>query len=118
VFVGHNASFDWRFLSAELQRCTGQCLAGRRVCTLRLARRLLPHLPSRSLGALAHYYGVSMMSHHRALDDAEATAHLLLIFLEALEEQGVVDWLGLETYLARKAPRPRRFRRPRSMRWA
>jgi DNA polymerase III subunit epsilon len=116
VFVGHNASFDWRFVSAELERCTAQTLAGRRLCTLRLARRILPHLPSRSLGALAEYFGVEMAAHHRALDDAAATAELMLRFLATLEEQGVTDWQGLEAFLQSRPRRPRRrTARPRPM---
>jgi DNA polymerase III epsilon subunit family exonuclease len=109
VFVGHNATFDWRFVSAELERCMGVRLDGPRLCTLRLARKLLPHLPSRSLGALASYFGIAVESHHRALDDAEATAELLLHFLSALGDQGVNDWAGLQSFFT-GPPRPRRRR--------
>jgi DNA polymerase III epsilon subunit family exonuclease len=111
VFVGHNAGFDWRFVCAELERCTGRTLIGRQFCTLRVARKLLPNLPSRSLGSLAEYYGVEMITHHRALDDAMATARLLLRFLDTLAEHGVEDWHGLDV-LFRKSPR----KRPRSAR--
>lgn len=116
VFVGHNAGFDWRFVSSEMERCRGMGLTGPRVCTLRLARRIVPHLPSRSLGALAHYYGIAMDVHHRALDDALATAHLLILQLRELEGQGVYDWADLEAFLRR--PRPARRKRsafPRSL---
>jgi DNA polymerase III subunit epsilon len=109
VFVGHNASFDWRFVSAELERCMALRLDGRRLCTLRIARKMLPHLPSRSLGALASYFGIEIDSHHRALDDAEATAKLLLHFLESLSDRGIADWAGLERFFV-GSPRPRRTR--------
>ncbi|MEX0912351.1 MAG: 3'-5' exonuclease [Gemmatimonadota bacterium] len=115
VFVGHNATFDWRFVSAEMERCLSRTLDGRRLCTLRLARRLLPHLPSRSLGALAEYFDLRMESHHRALDDALATARLLLRFLEQLEEQEVRDWRTLEKFFARRAAKRRRSARPTPM---
>jgi DNA polymerase III subunit epsilon len=114
VFVGHNASFDWRFVSSELERCAGLTLTGRRLCTLRMARRLLPHLTSRSLGSLAEYFGIGMETHHRALDDAEATAHLLLRFLDTLSERDVHDWRDLESYLSNRSPRRRRTATPRS----
>ena len=39
VFVAHNAAFDWRFVSSEVARATGRRLEGRRLCTVRLARR-------------------------------------------------------------------------------
>lgn len=109
IFVGHNAGFDWGFVSGEMERCRGLGLSGPRVCTLRLARRIVPHLPSRSLGALAHYYDIPMEVHHRALDDAVATAHLLIRLLGELEDQGVHTWSDLEAFLRR--PRPGRRKR-------
>jgi DNA polymerase-3 subunit epsilon len=116
IFVGHNASFDWRFVSAEMERCYGRGLLGRQLCTLRLAKRILPHLRSRSLGSLADYYGIGMDQHHRALDDALATARLLLRFFETLEEQGVVSWSDLERYFQpRREGRRKRSLLPRSM---
>lgn len=115
VFVAHNASFDWRFVCSELERCTGQTLTGNRLCTLRLARRLLPNLPSRSLGALADYHGIAMDTHHRALDDAVATARLLVSFLDRLAALGVADWESLGAYFRAPAPRRRRSARPAPM---
>lgn len=115
VFVGHNATFDWRFVSAEMERARGRTLDGRRLCTLRLARRLLSHLPSRALGALAHYYGLEMEAQHRALDDAVATARLLILFLRRLEEEGVTSWAELDAFFSRRSPRARRSALPRPM---
>jgi DNA polymerase III epsilon subunit family exonuclease len=115
VFVGHNAAFDWRFVCAEMERCTGRTLHGRQLCTLRLARRILAHLPSRSLGTVARYLGVEMAMQHRALDDALATAQLLLRFLERLEEDGVTSWAALDSFLARRRRSPVRSAMPRSI---
>lgn len=115
VFVAHNAAFDWRFVSAEVSRALGRELAGRQLCTVRLARKLLPELPSRSLDALALYFGLEIESRHRALDDALATADLLLRLFAMLEERGVADWAGVEGLLAKRAPRRKRTRLPRSM---
>ena len=41
VFVAHNATFDWRFLSMEIERVTRRPLDGTTLCTVRLARQLL-----------------------------------------------------------------------------
>src|SRR6266550_4204230 len=41
VFVAHNARFDWAFVSTEIERATGLLLQGPRVCTVRLARKVL-----------------------------------------------------------------------------
>jgi DNA polymerase III subunit epsilon len=116
VFVAHNAAFDWGFVSAELLRAEGRQLVGRRLCTVQLARRLLPQLPSRALGALVHYFGVQVDARHRAGDDARATADIFLRFLDMLEEREVTDWGALQELLARRSgPRARRRATLRSM---
>jgi DNA polymerase III subunit epsilon len=117
VFVAHNAAFDWRFVSWELGAATGTAPAGRRLCTVRLARRLLPELPSRGLDGLSLYFGVENEARHRALGDALATARVLLRMIAMLEDRGVRDWEGLQGILGARKPRPARGRRaaPRSM---
>jgi DNA polymerase-3 subunit epsilon len=117
VFVAHNAAFDWRFICHELSMCTGMTLSGRQLCTVRLARKLLPQLPSRSLDGLALFFGLEIESRHRALDDALATARVLIHFIDMLDEQGVACWDGLQTVLGKRKPRaPRKKKRmPQSM---
>jgi DNA polymerase III subunit epsilon len=115
VFVAHNAAFDWRFLCAEMERTAGRTLHGRQLCTVKLARKLLPQLPSRSLDALAIYFGLEIEARHRALDDAVATAHVLLRLIEILGERGVDDWGGVQTVLGARSPRRKRVAMPRSM---
>jgi DNA polymerase-3 subunit epsilon len=95
AFVAHNARFDWRFVNAELLRARGGRLTNARLCTVRLARRLLPHVKRRNLDALAWLFGIEIDGRHRALPDARGTARLLGFLLEIAEEQGVVDELGL-----------------------
>lgn len=110
VFVAHNASFDWRFVSSEMARATGNRLAGERLCTVRMTAALLPHLRRRSLDAVAHYFGVEIAARHRAAGDAVATAHVLVRLLHLARERGVetLDELQL---LGRRAPKRRRKRR-------
>ncbi|HKP76797.1 MAG TPA: 3'-5' exonuclease, partial [Longimicrobiaceae bacterium] len=115
VFVAHNAAFDWRFMGWEMQRATGMAPAGRTLCTVRLARKLLPELPSRNLDSLANYFGVEIEHRHRALDDAVATAHILVRLLEMAEERGAGDWESLELVLRRRARRKKRKASPQSM---
>jgi DNA polymerase III epsilon subunit family exonuclease len=115
VFVAHNASFDWRFVAAEMERATGTTPMGRTLCTVRLARRLMPQLPSRSLGALADYFGLEIESRHRALDDAVATAKVLLRFVGMLQDEGVEEWSAMEDFINRRTPRAKRRATPRSM---
>ncbi len=113
VFVAHNASFDWRFVSAEVARTTGRELTGRRLCTVRLSRRLLPQLRSRSLDWVARHYGVEIPEgmRHRAAGDALATAHCLLRLLEDARAHGCERWSELERFLASGSVVPKRRRR-------
>ena len=118
VFVAHNAAFDWRFVSSEITRATGGRLDGRRLCTVKLARRLLPQLPRRSLDYLARYYGVEISQRHRAGGDARATARVLIRLLREVADRGCDTWPDLETLLAfspRGRPRRRRPALPRPM---
>jgi len=90
VFVAHNAAFDWAFVSGELERARGLLLAGPRVCTVRLARRLLPELERRTLDAVAGHFGIAITPRHRAGGDALATARVLERLLILAREAGAV----------------------------
>jgi DNA polymerase III subunit epsilon len=118
VFVAHNAAFDWRFVSAEVARSRGRELTGRRLCTVRLARRLLPQLRSRSLDWVARHYDVQIEpgKRHRAAGDALATAHCLLRLLDDARDRGCERWSDLERLLAASTGvRKRRGRRAQAM---
>lgn len=98
VFVAHNASFDWAFLDAEYSRVASGDLAAitaGRLCTVRLARRLLRHLPRRNLDAVCAHYGVTIEGRHRADGDARATAHVLVGLIRDAERSGVYSLEGL-----------------------
>jgi DNA polymerase-3 subunit epsilon len=115
VFVAHNATFDWKFVTAEVARATGERLEGRRLCTVRLARRVLPQLRRRSLDQVAAHYGVEITARHRAGGDAVATAQVLLRMLRDVRSgHGVECWEDLDRLLARAPGRRRRGRRNRS----
>jgi DNA polymerase-3 subunit epsilon len=110
LFVAHNAGFDWRFLSQEMARATGARLEGERLCTVRLARALLPQVRRRSLDFLSYYYGIENPARHRAGGDAVATAHVLIRLLQAARSQGL-DTLEHLRGLTRAMPARRRRRR-------
>jgi DNA polymerase-3 subunit epsilon len=109
VFVAHNMVFDWRFVTSELSRSTGRRLQGRRLCTVKIARKVLPQLSRRSLDHIARYYGVEIHGRHRAGGDALATAECLLRMLSDLGDRGCATWGDLETLLL--APVVRRKKR-------
>jgi DNA polymerase III subunit epsilon len=119
VFVAHNARFDWNFLSAEYDRVTSaplKSLTNDQLCTVRLARRFLSHLPRRNLDAVANHYGVQIEGRHRAMGDARATAHVLVGLLKDAERRGVYTWQALDALMARRTSRARvkRTAMPRS----
>jgi DNA polymerase-3 subunit epsilon len=111
VFVAHNAMFDWRFVTSELSRSTGQRLRGRRLCTVKMARKVLPQLQRRSLDYIARYYGVEIRGRHRAGGDALATAKCLIRMLSDLSDRGCSTWRDLDDLLRMPALR-RKKRRP------
>ncbi len=117
VFTAHNAAFDWRFVSGELSR-GGLQLAGPRLCTVRLARLLLPQLGRRSLDHVTRFFGIEIAARHRAAGDAEATARALLRLLRIAEDEGFTTWPLLEARLAgplRRRGRSARDRRRRAL---
>ncbi len=89
VIVAHHASFDLGFLNFDAQRLASPPLRNSSVCTLKLARRLLSGIRSRSLDSVAAHLGVSYPTQHRALADARVTAEIFCIFLEQIAQQGV-----------------------------
>ena len=88
VLVAHNAPFDLGFLDYELGKLCGQTFPRPALDTLRMARRLCPQQRC-SLGALAARFDTAVKPAHRALQDAQATGELLLLFLSRLEERGM-----------------------------
>lgn len=84
--VAHNASFDQRFLRAELKRIQRPC-ANPFSCSMLAARRLYQLSPNHTLGGLVEYKKIPTDGvFHRALADAEMTAKLWLVMLEDIAQ--------------------------------
>ncbi len=75
IFVAHNVNFDHTFLSEKLKEC-GLELKAKKLCTVRLARKAFPGLPSYSLGNICRELNIDIDNRHRAGGDARATAKL------------------------------------------
>jgi DNA polymerase-3 subunit epsilon len=98
VFVAHNANFDFNFIQHEYLRL-GETWDRPRVCTVKLARHLLPELPSRSLGHLCEEFLIDIWDRHRAAGDAEATVYVLKELLRrGQRDHGVHTFEDLETF--------------------
>ena len=115
VFVAHNSRFDWRFLSAEFRRITGKGLSGPHLCTVKLARKILTHLPRRNLDALAWHYEVPINGRHRAGGDARATAQILIRMLSDARRRDVNTWSELIALLRQPRPAAHRSYLPQPM---
>jgi DNA polymerase-3 subunit epsilon len=82
IFVAHNVNFDHSFVRYHLT-AAGYDLQCNKLCTVRLGRKIMPGLPSYSLGKLCRHLGISNESRHRAMGDAEATAELFSLLLKS-----------------------------------
>jgi DNA polymerase-3 subunit epsilon len=105
IFVAHNAAFDRRFVHHELAAAGSDMDLGSPLCTVQLARGLLPRLRRRNLDALARHYGVPIHGRHRALGDAMATARILLRLLDEAANLGIRDLDTLRRHVKRRARR-------------
>ncbi|MCF6281063.1 MAG: 3'-5' exonuclease [Candidatus Polarisedimenticolaceae bacterium] len=92
--VAHNASFDQRFLDAELQVIQRR-YSGQFACSMLTARRLYPAARNHKLGTLVAYKNLPTDgTYHRALADAEMTAHLWLAMLADIKKSYAVSDLS------------------------
>ncbi|BAN34834.1 DNA polymerase III subunit epsilon [Sulfuricella denitrificans skB26] len=104
--VAHNASFDSKFLDAEWLRIN-QRRRQEFACSMLLARRIYPSAPNHKLGTLVRHLGLpSAARHHRALADAEMTAHLWVQMVSDIQQQYGLNTVPHEFLLAlQKAPK-------------
>ena len=77
IIVWHNVSFDFRFLSYYHYQCMGCYLENETLCTLKIARRLLPELPNKKLWTVCEYFWITNERAHRAMWDTRATLKVL-----------------------------------------
>lgn len=81
IIVAHNSSFDFRILRTEFRRL-GYDFEAKTLCTVELAKVLIPDQPSYSLGKLVRALGIPMADRHRASGDALATVKLFKMLLD------------------------------------
>ena len=97
VLVAHNASFDVGFIE---QNCRYQDIVPNftSVDTVAMARILLPTLSKFKLNVVANALHISLENHHRAVDDAGATAEIFVKFVEMLKERNINDLARLNQF--------------------
>lgn len=89
IIVAHSASFDYGFLNENSVEYLGHQLPNDRLCTRKLANRLLPDLPSKNLAHVTNHFGLTNEQAHRAMADTKVTAKIFQNFLKMLDEQDV-----------------------------
>ncbi len=90
VLVAHNAGFDYSFICKKGAE-QGMDIDFTVVDTVGIARVLFPHMAKYTLDSVAKTMKISLLNHHRAVEDAEATAGIFEKMIQLLEEQGILD---------------------------
>lgn len=93
IFVAHNVNFDFSFLRYHFA-AAGYVLQIKKLCTVRLSRKIMPGLISYSLGKLCKQVGIDLIDRHRAMGDASATACLFSMLLERDTEGHIIKALN------------------------
>jgi len=97
VMVAHNASFDIGFIEQKAKE-QGISVDYTVIDTVSVARALLPDLKRYKLDTVAKRLGVSLENHHRAVDDATATAEIFVRMLERLSEKNITTLAELNEF--------------------
>ena len=86
IFVAHNVNFDMGFIRAEFARC-GMYYKRAKLCTVSLGRKFIPGHKSYSLGNICKDLDINLVGHHRALNDAMATAELFIMINQIRQKE-------------------------------
>ena len=102
ILVAHNANFDLLLMNREIGRVfPGYRLRNAHLCTVDLARRLVPRVETHGLDSLVAYFGFEVSRRHRAADDALATARVFLRLLNDLSENGILTLAEARSFQAK-----------------
>jgi DNA polymerase-3 subunit epsilon len=92
IFVAHNVNFDHSFVKNQLQELSLE-LNVKKLCTVRLSRKIVPGYKSYSLGNICAALGIHLANRHRAGGDAQATVKLFEHLLANDAENHIEDSL-------------------------
>ncbi len=87
--IAHNASFDYGFLSHNVDTHLKTNFLNEKICTRKLANRLLPELPSKKLSILCELFEITNEQAHRAMADTKATAELFLKMRNMMQKSNI-----------------------------
>ena len=114
TLVAHNAGFDAGFIFEACQR-SGIEYEPQYIDTVAMSRALLPKLANHRLDTVAKRLGNKKFNHHRALDDAQVTAHIFIELCKRLKRDDITDTAQINAHLdkLRNALPPTKKNRPR-----
>jgi DNA polymerase III subunit alpha, Gram-positive type len=101
TLVAHNANFDVTFIKTKAKNL-GIEVDNPVLDTLELSRHMYENLKNYKLDTVAQHLGVSLENHHRAVDDAKATAEIFLKSINKLKENGIEKVNEINSYLKNK----------------
>ncbi len=101
----HNANFDIKFLRHNFRYHVVISLQNKELFTSKLARRVLKELPSKKLGSLCQYYGITNNATHRAFGDVEVTVKILKRMSETLQKSGICDFEQVDRFQSLPIPK-------------
>ena len=90
IFVAHNVNFDYNVIRGEFKRL-GHIFTRKKLCTVRLSRKLIPGLLSYSLGKLCSSLHIPLDNRHRAEGDTDATVILFQRILDLDPDHEVIS---------------------------
>lgn len=100
VLVAHNAKFDMGFIKKWAER-NNRVVENTVLDTVGLSRTIFPEMTKHTLNVIAKKLDISLENHHRAVDDAEATANIFIKFIEILKNKYNISSLDDVNELAR-----------------
>lgn len=95
VLVAHNSSFDVGFIRVAAKRILKKEVNNTVLDTVELSRTLFPELSRHKLNIVAKHLGISLENHHRAVDDAKATADIFLKCVDILKQKNIYNLQGI-----------------------
>jgi len=99
TLCAHNAEFDYGFLTNNINFKKNYTI----VDTLELSRRILKNKRRHNLKALTKHFKIELENHHRAVDDSEATAKILIEFFSLLKDKNINNYNEINNYFADKS---------------
>jgi DNA polymerase III subunit epsilon len=89
ILVAHNTSFDIPFLNGVLKKLQKPSLENKVICTNIMTKYMIPDIMSSNLNYMSQIFNIPHSQAHRAIEDARATGHLLLKYMEIFESKNI-----------------------------